>query len=203
MSANAAEQLSLPLQLPPQVPRFPDRLIRKLCRWIVLRSGWRLAGEFPDVPKVVLIAAPHSSWWDGVWGLLFKVALGIDVSFMAKRELFRGPLGWILRKLGGVPIERGMAHGIVDQMVERFTGNERFWLAIAAEGTRKPVKKWKTGFWHIAHRAEVPVLTVYFHYPEKIIGIGPLFATTGDLEADMAAIRAFYRPWQGRHRGTF
>lgn len=199
---SGAHASALPPRLPPQVPQFPGSPIRHFCRWLIERSGWRLAGEFPDIPKAVLIAAPHSSWWDGVWGLLFKIALGIDISFMAKRELFRGPFGRLLKKLGGIPIERSAAHGVVEQMVERFARDERLWLAIAAEGTRKPVKKWKTGFWHIAHRAGVPVLTVYFHYPERIIGIGPTFATTADLDADLLRIREFYRPWQGKHRGT-
>ena len=192
----------LPPALPAAVPQLAQNPWRRLCRWIVVRAGWRLAGEFPDVPKLVFVAAPHSSWWDGVWGLLFKVGLGLDASFMAKRELFFWPLGPLLRRLGAIPVERGAAHGVVPQMVQRFARSERLWLGIAAEGTRKKVRKWKSGFWHIAREAGVPVMLVYFHYPEKTIGIGPLLQTTPDLDADMARIRAFYVPWQGKNRGT-
>jgi 1-acyl-sn-glycerol-3-phosphate acyltransferase len=156
----------------------------------------------PDRPKLVLIAAPHSSWWDGVWGLLFRSALGVDVAFMAKRELFIGPLGWLLRKLGGIPIERDNPSGVVGQMTERFASADRFWLGITPEGTRKRVAKWKNGFWHIARKAGVPILPVYFDYPTRTIGLGPLFETSADLDADLAALRAFYAPWRGKHRGT-
>jgi 1-acyl-sn-glycerol-3-phosphate acyltransferase len=192
----------LPAQLDPAIPQFPQSAWRRFCARLVGLFGWRLVGEFPRVPKLVFIAAPHSSWWDGVWGLLFKAAIGLDASFMAKKELFFWPLGWLLRRMGGIPIERSAAHGVVPQMVERFQRRERLWLGIAAEGTRKKVKKWKSGFWHIAREAGVPIMLIYFHYPEKTIGIGPLIETTPNLEADMARIRAFYVPWQGKHRGT-
>lgn len=193
---------ALPPRLPPSVPQFPPHFGRRLAAWIVTRCGWRLRGEFPDLPRVVLIAAPHSSWWDGVWGLLIKVAIGIDIAFMAKRELFVGPLGWLLRKLGGVPIERSATHGVVEQMSERLQASRQLWIGVAPEGTRKRVQKWRSGFWHIAERAGVPILPVYFHYPERCIGIGEPFHTSGDIDADMRALRAFYAPWRGKHRGT-
>jgi len=164
--------------------------------------GWRLAGTLPDRAKLVLIVVPHSSWWDGVWGLLFRSALGANVAFMAKRELFSGPLGWLLRRLGGVPIERTESHGVVEQMTERFADNEKLWLGITPEGTRKRVVKWKNGFWHIARTAGVPILPVYFDYPSKTVGVGALFEPTADIAADIAHLRAFYAPWHGKHRGT-
>jgi 1-acyl-sn-glycerol-3-phosphate acyltransferase len=183
------------------MPQFPPHAGRHLARWIVGLCGWRLACEFPDVPRAVLIAAPHSSWWDGVWGMLIKIAIGADVSFMAKRELFIGPLGWLLRKLGGIPIERSATHGVVEQMVERLRSAPQLWIGIAPEGTRKRVTRWKSGFWHIAHAASVPIVLVYFHYPERTIGIGPLFVTSDDMNADLIRLRAFYAPWQGKNRG--
>ena len=188
--------------LPREVPQAAQNGRRRFCAWFLRLCGWKMDGEFPRVSKAVLIVAPHSSWWDGVWALFFKAALGLDASFMAKRELFSTPLGWLLRYMGGVPIERSASHGVVEQMVDRFAGSDRFWLALAAEGTRKSVKKWKTGFWHIAHDAKVPILMLYFHYPEKTFGVGPLIHTTDDMEADMQRIRAFYRPWMGKNRGT-
>jgi 1-acyl-sn-glycerol-3-phosphate acyltransferase len=192
--------MSLP-RLPPGVPRFPQSTARRLCaRWFE-SSGWRTAGVLPDTAKLVVIAAPHSSWWDGFWGLLLKYALGIDVSFMAKRQLFRGPLGSLLRGLGGIPIERDAAHGVVEQMIGRFADRDALWLAIAPEGTRKPVRKWKMGFWHIARGARVPILPVYFDYPSKTIGFGPLLVPGADASADLAQLRAFYAPWRGKRHG--
>jgi 1-acyl-sn-glycerol-3-phosphate acyltransferase len=193
---------SVPESLDPAIPQFPQNVWRRFCRWILILFGWKFAGEFPRVSKLVFIAAPHSSWWDGVWGLLFKAAIGLDTSFMAKKELFFWPLGWLLRTMGGIPVERGAANGIVPQMVKQFQTQERLWVGIAAEGTRRQVRKWKSGFWHIARDAGVPIMLLYFHYPEKTIGVGPLIEPTPNLEADMVKIREFYVPWKGKHRGT-
>jgi 1-acyl-sn-glycerol-3-phosphate acyltransferase len=185
--------------LPPSVPQMPQNARRRLCAALLRACGWNLRGAFPDVPQVVLIAAPHSSCWDGVWGLLFKVAIGIDIAFMGKRELFVGPLGWLLRHLGGIPIERTAAHGLVEQMVARFRAQPRLWLGIAPEGTRRRVAKWRSGFWHIARAAGVPVLPVAFDYATRSIVVGELFTPTADLDTDLAALRAWYRAFHGRN----
>ncbi len=189
--------------LSPQMPRMgPSRLVAPLCRSILTGCDWRMSGEFPNVPKLVAIAAPHSSNWDVVWGLLFKYGMRLNVQFIGKREAFFWPLGPLLRSFGGIPIDRHAARGVVGEMKHEFDTRERFWLAIAPEGTRKHVQKWKSGFWRIAHEAGVPILPVYFHYPEKTIGLGELIYTTDDADADMARIRKFYEPWQGKNRGT-
>ena len=192
--------LLTPAQLPSQMPKLRDGWHRRACRSVLCLGGWSLIGKFPDVPKLVLIAAPHSSWWDGVWGLLLKAGIGADVHFMGKQELFRWPLDNLLRRLGGVPIDRGAAKGMVEQMVDQFHRCDALWLGIAPEGTRKPVKRWKSGFWHIAHDAGVPIFPVAFHYPDKTIQLGPLFDTSSDMDADMARLRAFYAPFKGKHR---
>jgi len=194
--------LPTPTQLPPHMPQLRDGWRRRICRAALRLCGWSFVGTFPDVPKAVLIAAPHSSWWDGVWGLLLKVGVGADVHFMGKQELFRGPLGSLLRRLGGMPIDRGAAKGVVEQMIDRFRQRDTLWLGIAPEGTRKPVKRWKSGFWHIAHDAGVPIVTAYFNYPDKTIGIGPVFYTSADMEADLARLRAFYAPFKGKYRNV-
>lgn len=186
--------------LPAAMPQLPANPFRSLCAWWLRTCGWRLLGEFPNEPRLVVIAAPHSSWWDGYWGLLFKVATGVDIAFMGKRELFRGPLGWALRKLGGVPVERSSTHGVVEQMVERLNANSRMWVGIAPEGTRKHVDTWRTGFWHIARDAGVPILPVSFDYPSKTITVGPLFHVSTDMHADLAALRAYYAPFRGKFR---
>ena len=202
MSAiDAAPSAPFP-PVPPNLPQFGPSAVAPLCRWLFARCGWRVAGEFPDVAKLVVIAAPHSTNWDVVWGLLVKVGLRLDVHFIGKREAFFWPLGPLLRNFGGIAIDRSAAHGVVHAMRDQFANHERFWLAIAPEGTRKKVTKWKSGFWHIARAAGVPILPVYFHYPEKTVGLGPLFHPGDDLDADMTRIREFYRPFIGKNRGS-
>lgn len=192
--------------LPAQAPRKRPGLMQAFGRWVLRLGGWKIAGGFPDLPRLVIIVAPHSSGWDAVWGLAAKLALGVDVMFMAKAELFRGPLGWLvgglLRRLGGFGVDRRNAQGAVEQAAARIRDAERAWLVLAPEGTRKRVEHWKSGFWRIARAAEVPVMAAYFHYPQREIGLGPVFELSDDLDADMARIRAWYRPWQGKHRGT-
>jgi 1-acyl-sn-glycerol-3-phosphate acyltransferase len=146
-----------------------------------------------------LIAAPHSSWWDGIWGLLMKAAIGADVHFMAKQELFSGLLGSLLRELGGMPVDRGAAKGVVEQMIDQFRQRDALWLGIAPEGTRRHVARWRSGFWHIAREAGVPIVPAYFNYANRTIGVGPLFETSEDMDADIARLRAFYAPFKGKH----
>ena len=190
--------------IPPNMPQVPAsrRFSRWLGRTILRLGGWRVIGTFPDIPRLVLIAAPHSSNGDGIWGMAAKMALGFDARILGKDSLFWWPLSVVLRRLGVIPLDRSKPQGVVEQSIELIRQSPQLWFALAPEGTRKPVQQWKAGFLKIAHGAGVPVLMAYFHYPDRTIGIGPLFHTTGDLPADMAAIRAWYRPWQGKNRGT-
>jgi 1-acyl-sn-glycerol-3-phosphate acyltransferase len=191
------------LPLPPNAPRVrPNAFGRWFGRTLLRIGGWRMVGEFPDLPRVVLIGAPHSSNWDGVWGFGAKLALGLDIKILGKHQLFWWPLGPILRRLGVIAVDRSAAHGVVEQAAALITQADTFWFGLAPEGTRKPVERWKTGFWKIARAANVPVLPAYFHYPDRVIGIGPVFHLTHDMAADIARIRAWYRPWQGKHHGT-
>jgi len=190
--------------LPPNAPRVKSNaLLRWLGRTILRMGGWRMVGRFPDIPKLVLIGAPHSSNWDGVWGFAAKMAMGLDIKILGKDSLFRVPLlGAVLRHLGVIPVDRSAAQGVVEQAAAMIAQAEKFWFGLAPEGTRKPVDRWKPGFWRIAKAADVPVLPAYFHYPEKIIGIGEPFRLSDDMNADITRIRTWYRPWQGKHHGT-
>ena len=191
------------LPLPPGVPRSGRScFVRWIGRSILRLGGWRMEGEFPAVPKAVLIGAPHSSNWDGVWGFAALLALDLDLRILGKKELFWGPMGWLMRFLGVIPIDRRAPGGFVAQSIATMRAADSLWIGIAPEGTRKAVEQWKTGFWKLAEGADVPVIQAYFHYPDKIIGIGPATVLSGDLSADMARIRAWYAPWQGRNRGT-
>lgn len=189
--------------IPPNMPQVkPNAFTRWLGRTVLRLGGWRVVGTIPDLPRLVLIAAPHSSNWDGYWGMAAKIALGLEVRVLGKAQLFWWPLGPLLRRLGVVPLDRSSPQGTVDQAVALIRNSGRMWYALTPEGTRRAVKEWKAGFLKIARLAEVPILAAYFHYPEKIIGVGPLFHPSGDDAADMAAIRQWYRPWQGKTRGT-
>jgi 1-acyl-sn-glycerol-3-phosphate acyltransferase len=191
-------------QLPANAPRTNGNAF---TRWIgrsVLRvGGWQVAGEWPDLSRMVVIAAPHSSAWDAIWGIAAKVAMGVKIDFMAKAELFTGPLGWALRLFGGMPVNRSAAKGIIEQVATGIRAADRMWFVLAPEGTRRKVTQWKPGFWKIAKAADVPVFCVWFDYPEKTIGLGPLVALTGDCDGDIARIRETFRPYRGRNRNVF
>lgn len=190
----------VPERLPPNAPSLPDSWWKRFCRWAIRRSGWRIVGELPDLPRLILIGAPHSSYWDGVWGLLMKSAIGLDLGVMIKREVFSGPFGPVVRRLGMIPIDRSAAMNVVDQMVERFRSHPRMWLGITPEGTRKPVKQWKSGFLRIARASGVPIQPIFIDYPTKTFTVGPLVHAGPDLDADMARIRALFVGYHGKHR---
>jgi len=187
------------IPLPPNAPQLRGLGVsRWLGRCILRLGGWRMVGEFPDARKLVIILAPHTSNWDGFWGLVAKMALGVEIRVLGKAQLFWWPLGTLLRWLGAVPVDRSKAHGVVAQAVELIGRSERCWFVLAPEGTRKPVAQWKTGFWKIASQARVPILTTYLHYPDKMIGIGDVFIPGDDMQADIQALREWYRPWIGK-----
>jgi 1-acyl-sn-glycerol-3-phosphate acyltransferase len=187
---------------PAQAPKLNSRFWPWLARACLRLSGWRLIGQFPDVPKLIIIGAPHSSYWDGVWGLLMKIGLGVNIGIMIKREVLDGPLGIILRPIGMIPINRSAALNVVDQMVERFNEHEQMWLGITPEGTRKKVTHWKSGFLRIAHGANVPILLLFLDYPSKTFTLGPVVHASDDHDADMVAIRTQFSPYRGKHRNT-
>ena len=194
----------------PVVPTLPERAPRTsgnaFTRWIgrsVLRlGGWQMCGQWPDVDKVVVIVAPHSSAWDAIWGIAAKVAMGLDIVFIGKKEAFWGPVGWLLRTFGGVPVDRSAPAGVVGQVARQLRESERMWFVLAPEGTRKQVMQWKSGFWKIAKSADVPVFCAWFHYPDKTIGLGPLIELSDDMDADMARIRQLFAGYVGKHRGV-
>ena len=189
--------------IPPNMPQVkPNRFTRWLGRTVLRLGGWRVVGPIPDLPKAVLIVAPHSSNWDGFWGMAVKIALGLDVRVLGKAQLFWWPLGPWLRKLGAIPVDRSSPQGTIEQAIAIIRDFDRIWFTLTPEGTRKRVDKWKTGFWKIARNADVPIVMAYFNYPDKTVGITHVFHTTDNLQQDMAYIREWYRPWQGKNRGT-
>ena len=175
-------------------------VISKALGKILLRlSGWRIDGVLPDLPKVVIAVAPHTSNWDFVIGVLVIWALDVQVSFLGKHTLFRGWFGRWMRSIGGIPVDRSQSHGIVGETVAAFNRVDRMVLALAPEGTRQLDKGFKTGFLHIAHAARTPVLLTFFDYSRRVVGFGPLFAPSGEFERDLKQILDFYRPIRGKY----
>ena len=177
-----------------------NRFIEWLGRSMLRAGGWHMVGQFPGVPKAVVIAAPHSSNWDGIWGIAAKAAMGVKLSILGKDALLRIPLiGAVLRWQGVIPVDRSTPRGLVEQAIEAIHGADRMWYAIAPEGTRKWVDHWKPGFWRIAHGAGVPVIPAYFDYASKTIGVGEPILLTDDMQADIARVQRWYRPYKGRN----
>jgi 1-acyl-sn-glycerol-3-phosphate acyltransferase len=164
--------------------------------------GWKTKGEIPDIKKFVIIAAPHSSNWDFVFFLLIIFKFKISVHWMGKHTMFRWPFKWLLKRLGGIPIDRSRKGRIVQSMAKAFELSKELIITIAPSGTREKVTTWKTGFYHIASQAKVPIVCGFIDYNQKTIGIGPAFNTSNDMDADMASIKSFYAPFSGKHSQT-
>ena len=174
-------------------------MLQPLAKWILRTGGWTTVGEVPDLDKIIFIAAPHTSNWDGFWLIIYKVALNIRVRFLAKHSLFWWPLGSILRSLGAMPIDRRQAASTVSQLVDAFETEDRLLLALAPEGTRKWKPYWKTGFYSIAIATEIPIVLAYIDYEKKEMGIGITIHPSGNANEDLAVIRDFYRSRVARH----
>jgi 1-acyl-sn-glycerol-3-phosphate acyltransferase len=136
---------------------------------------------------------------DFVYAMCVKFILGVHIQFLIKEEVFKPPLGFIFRWLGGIPVERSSSHNLVDQVAKLFDDRENLILALSPEGTRAYVPKWKTGFYYIALKAKVPVVLAYLNFETKTGGIGPTFYPTGDIDKDIRGIMDFYRPIKGKH----
>lgn len=154
--------------------------------------GWRVEGKLPDIPKFVLVGAPHTSNWDFVLFLGVIFTLRANVHFMGKAELFRWPIGWFFRYCGGIPVERKKSTGLVDQMVKVSNESEKFILTIAPEGTRHQVVEWKRGFYHIAKNAGIPIVMAVVDGKHKTVRVGQVFHPTDDIEADMKTIQEIF-----------
>lgn len=165
--------------------------------------GWQVTGEWPSVPKSVLLVAPHTSNLDFFVCMAAMFATGLRITWIAKHTLFFFPAAPILRWLGGEPINRRVRSDTVQHAIERFAAHEQFILGIAPEGTRRRVSEWKTGFWHIARGAGVPIVPVALDYGTREVRITAAFTPTGDETADLAAIRGRYHRAMARHPANF
>lgn len=166
---------------------------RAISASILKMLGWKVEVSVPDFPKCVICVAPHTSNWDFFIGKLTYLSIGRFAGFMMKKEWFFPPLGAILRSMGGVPVTRDKHTDMVSQLVDIFNSRERFSIAITPEATRKANPDWKKGFYYIAQGANVPIVLAYIDYQKKEVGIKKVFEPTGDVEADMRAIKMYYK----------
>jgi len=168
--------------------------MKKIYRFIFFRlMGWRLNGTIsPDLKKCVMIVVPHTSWVDFFIGVMARGSIGLEMHYVAKKELFLFPFGAWFRWMGGAPLDRSRAENKVDAIAEIFSRREAFRLAIAPEGTRKKVDKWKTGFYYIALKADVPVVAIAFDYGKKEVKIAEPFYPTGNIDNDLKILEKFY-----------
>ena len=177
-------------ELGPDIPRTGGPISRALGHVALRLLGWRVEGDIPNIPKMVMIAAPHSSNWDFIVGVAAKLGMRLRVKFLGKDALFRFPLGPLMRALGGIPVDRSSRNAMVESIVAEFESHRQLILVIAPEGTRKRVERWRTGFYHIAHGAGIPIVTAAFNWRARAIQIGSPFMTTGDMDADLRALQA-------------
>lgn len=171
-----------------------------ISQFILRLLGWRIAGfPGPPPPKYIVAVAPHTSNWDFPLGLLIRSAVGERIHFLGKHTLFYPPLGWIMRALGGFPVDRRHRGNLVDAVVDIFSRHKRFAISIAPEGTRKKVDKLKTGFYYIAKKAGIPILICTFDYSSRTVTFGPLFNPGDDTEEDMKTITGYFKDVKGKH----
>ncbi|MDZ7643071.1 MAG: 1-acyl-sn-glycerol-3-phosphate acyltransferase [Woeseiaceae bacterium] len=189
---DVGTEVSLINEKVPAGVRATGSLPQRLARTLLRIGGWTLAGEVPDLPKAVFIAAPHTSNWDGIWLLAYKLAVRVQVKFFAKHTLFWWPLGPLLRRMGAIPVERTRSGAHVDRAVAMFADADHLFLALAPEGTRKWTPHWRTGFFRIARAADVPVVMAFIDYRRRRLGIGPVLDMNRDTASILATIREFY-----------
>jgi 1-acyl-sn-glycerol-3-phosphate acyltransferase len=173
-------------------------MLQPIAKLILRIGGWQMVGEMPEDRRAVVIAAPHTSNWDGFWALVYKVAIQLDIHFFAKESLFWFPLNIVLRAMGGIPLDRKRAGSAVDQAIEMFRSNESYYFGLAPEGTRSRADHWKSGFYRIAEGADVPVVLGFLDYGRRRIGIGPVLRLSGDWHRDLDFCRDFYKDIKGR-----
>ncbi len=182
-----------------------NSLLRAFSLGYLKLAGWQVLGALPaEAQKSVLIAAPHTSNWDLPYTLMVAFVLRLNIYWIGKASIFRFPFGPLMRWLGGIPVDRAKSNNLVAASAQAITNaSGSVQLIVPPEGTRAKTRYWKTGFYHIALTAQVPIVMAYMDYSRKISGLGPIFKPTGDLEADMLRIKAFYAEFKGKNSDQF
>ena len=176
------------------------KILKFLAVQIMKLSGWNIQGyDVKKLDKYIAIVAPHTSNWDFILGLLVRSSLELDIRFIGKQVLFRRPWGFVFYHLGGYPANRSLTNNLVDVIVDIYNSKQKFALCIAPEGTRNKVRKFKTGFYHIAVQANIPIIMISLDYSRKEILLGDPFHPTQQIERDMSLIYKFYAGAKGKY----
>ncbi len=168
-------------------------MIKTLSKLTLQLSGWKIDGKIPKIPKSVIISAPHTSNWDFFYGFLCAKALRLPVKILMKKELFIFPFGIMLKNLGAIPVDRKNKTTIIDDLAELIMKTDEIHIALTPEGTRKRSDNWKTGFYYIAKKANVPIVISYIDYKKKTIGFVKIIQPSDNLENDMSFIKLQYK----------
>ncbi len=179
------------------------QLIQLICHAFLSLSGWKMRGDWPDVKKAVLLAAPHTSNWDGIYMLAAAGYYRIGLRWMGKQSLTTGPFGGLIRALGCVPIDRSASHDLVQSMSQAIVASSDMLLLVPPEGTRSLTAVWKTGFYQIAKQAAVPIIVTVLDYGTRTICVADVFHPTQDIDTDMIQLKAYYANAVGKHRAQF
>jgi len=174
-------------------------LAHSIARYILRLTGWRTAVISPHPSRCVMIGAPHTSNWDFFVVLLLMAVESIPIRWLGKDSLFRWPLGVFMRSFGAIPVNRRGNNNLVDQIAARFDEHDELIIGLSPEGTRSKTSRWRTGFYYIALKADVPIVMAYIDYKNKVCGLGPSLKPTGDIQADFKIIREFYSGILGMH----
>jgi len=179
-------------EVPGCIPRTESRFARWLGITVLRLLGWKVTGAFPNEKKFICAVAPHTSNWDFVIGVAVMLALQLKIKFLGKNAIFVWPFAGLLKRIGGIPVDRSHRHGVVGQMVKQFDESEQMVFALAPEGTRSKTLEWKTGFLHIAHQAKVPVVPVSLHFDRKEVYIQPATQIGEDIPHELARIKTCF-----------
>jgi len=182
-----------------QVPRIGNKFSQWLGTTVLKMMGWSYSGTFPCRSKMILAVAPHTSNWDFVLGIAVAFNLRLKITFFGKHSIFIPPFDRLLRRWGGIPIKRSTKSGVVDGMADKMREAKSMVLCLSPEGTRSPISPWKTGFLHIAHKANVPVFLVTFDYKKKLIEFGPLHNISDNIQLELNRIYLHFKHAQGKY----
>jgi len=178
--------------VPSCVPRTQYKIFKVIAQKALSLSGWRITGEIPEQKKFILAVAPHTSNWDFFLGIAVMISLNLKVTFLGKKSIFIWPVGYLLRRLGGIAIDRKHRHGVVGQMVDVFNQQDAMILGLAPEGTRSKTRQWKTGFLHIAQQAQVPIVPVGLDFKKKEIKLMPAVLINSDIENELLRFKHLF-----------
>jgi 1-acyl-sn-glycerol-3-phosphate acyltransferase len=200
LPTNASRALppGVPIPVGAAIPRTHGPLAQAIGRLWLTAGRWRLAGEVPDVAQAIIIVAPHTSNWDFCLGLAIKYLLRLEARWLGKHTLFAGPLGGFFHSIGGIPVDRTRAGNLVQAAVEAFAATPRMLLVLAPEGSRSARMQWKSGFYHIARGADVPVIPVTFDWPTRVVTFLPPERLGPDHDAELARLQTRYADVRGR-----